>query len=372
MKLSLKNICFHIFLSGALIATGLVGTAQAVPDPMDRPSLMMLEGKSVRSVLLALTRANKRLIAVGEQGIILLSDDDGKTWRQSQTPVSVTLTDVYFTTSKKGWAVGHSGIVLRSNDSGETWTKQLDGIKAAKMSLDSVNNLIEKKKGDSETLKKAKTAAELLVKDGPDKPFLKIYFSDENTGFIIGAYNLIFRTDDGGDTWKPWQDRLKNVDSLHLYGMSAKGNDIYLAGERGFFLRSSDKGQTFHAIATPYQGTYFGCITVSDGAVLVYGLKGNAYLSKNRGVTWQVIKTVPTSITSGIQLRDGGVVLITEGGEVLLSKDMGCAFQPIKIDHPSPFTDVIETEDGNLLLVGVLGVTRIPGQRNSEAKGDNK
>jgi photosystem II stability/assembly factor-like uncharacterized protein len=63
--------------------------------------------------LTGIARAGKRLVAVGERGIVVLSDDDGATWRQASVPVSVTLAAVQFPTPTQGWVVGHYGVVLR-------------------------------------------------------------------------------------------------------------------------------------------------------------------------------------------------------------------------------------------------------------------
>ncbi|MFU0418243.1 WD40/YVTN/BNR-like repeat-containing protein, partial [Acinetobacter baumannii] len=76
-------------------------------------------------MLLDATRAGKRVVAVGEHGIVLLSDDEGKTYRQARTvPVSATLSAVSFADEKHGWAVGQWGVILATSDGGETWVKQ--------------------------------------------------------------------------------------------------------------------------------------------------------------------------------------------------------------------------------------------------------
>ncbi|WP_445667044.1 hypothetical protein, partial [Klebsiella pneumoniae] len=55
----------------------------------------VLSQASVRSVhpdrgyLLSVARAGERLVAVGESGLVILSDDQGATWRQVQAPVNV-------------------------------------------------------------------------------------------------------------------------------------------------------------------------------------------------------------------------------------------------------------------------------------------
>lgn len=108
----------------------VVGAEVGVRDVLDQPA--RLSERAVSSVLNAVVLAGTRLVAVGERGVVLLSDDNGRSWRQAgSVPVSVALTDVHFVSATHGWAVGHSGVVLHSDDGGETWMRQLDGNQAA-------------------------------------------------------------------------------------------------------------------------------------------------------------------------------------------------------------------------------------------------
>src|SRR5436305_1593689 len=105
MKHSLSTTLTGPFVLSLLIAvpfTGIGTSGSAQPkDVLERPALM--SPRAARSVLLAVVRADKRLVAVGEGGIVLLSDDNGNTWRQVPVPVSTTLTNVYFADGKNGW-----------------------------------------------------------------------------------------------------------------------------------------------------------------------------------------------------------------------------------------------------------------------------
>ena len=48
---------------------------------------------------------------------------------------------------------------------------------------------------------------------------LDVWFADENNGYAVGAYNLIFRTRDGGMTWESWFDRTENPKFFNLYAI---------------------------------------------------------------------------------------------------------------------------------------------------------
>src|SRR6187455_2026990 len=105
---------------GAVLAVAIAASAHAAPflDPLDVPAqLSPLAGKSL---VQAVARAGATLVAVGQRGHILVSADDGKSWRQSPVPVSSDLVSVFFVGERKGWAVGHDGVILATADGGAT------------------------------------------------------------------------------------------------------------------------------------------------------------------------------------------------------------------------------------------------------------
>ena len=328
------------------------GAKVTTPAALVQPALVT--PKALQAAMLAVGVAGARLVAAGERGVILYSDDAGKSWRQAAVPVSVSLTALQFVDSRNGWAVGHQGVVLHTTDGGATWKKQLDGIQAAALVLSDASASFGPERD------KAVADAQRLVDDGPDKPFLDLYFDSPTSGYVLGAYNMMFRTVDGGATWQPWQSRVANPKGLHLYGMRGTGNAIYLAGEQGLLLRSTDKGDSFKALPTPYKGSYFGLLSARGGVLLAYGLRGNAFRSTDQGATWSQVATgVQASLAAGTVTSDGAVVLVSQGGDVLVSRDDGRTFVP-QPGTALPLAAVAQAGDGTLVVAGLRGVRRIP------------
>ena len=109
----------------AVVAFAACGSARAQVDPDDfanKPA--EIEPLAAQSLLLDLATAGTRMVAVGERGHVLLSDDHGATWRQAKSvPTRAMLTAVFFADNEYGWAVGHDETILNTVDGGETWTR---------------------------------------------------------------------------------------------------------------------------------------------------------------------------------------------------------------------------------------------------------
>ena len=357
-----------IRLAPSLSAAVLVGVCAVALAPAAHSVEVPKEGQSIKSklateaLLLGVVRAGKRLVAVGEYGNVILSDDDGETWRQAKSvPTSVTLTAVHFADDKRGWAVGHDTFVMHTADGGETWTKQFGG-------------------GES------------------DNALLSVFFKDDGRhGWAVGAFNYTLETTDGGKTWAerktlmpppdvppdqaapaPLEDidptaPKKTVpgagpddpyaaatgDENHLNAMFAgpDAETLFIAAEAGAVYRSLDGGTTWEKVLTGYAGSFWGGLTAQDGSSYVVGMRGNIWHSTDKGATWVKLDTAGAdqSVAGGVQLADGSFVFVGLGGQVLYSSD-GRAFTLTYRPDRKGLNAVILDGADKLLVFGEAGV----------------
>jgi photosystem II stability/assembly factor-like uncharacterized protein len=305
--------------------------AFAAPLPLqaaDAATVTSIESpKAVTSLLLDIAHAGKRLVAVGDRGHILFSEDAGRNWVQARVPSRQLLTAVYFVDDKHGWAVGHDAQILATDDGGANWTLQFEDLER-------------------------------------EAPLLDIWFRDASNGYAVGAYGALLETSDGGKHWENVSDRLDNEDGYHLNGIAAvKDAGLFVVGEAGSMFRSADWGQTWEKVQGPYEGTLFGAIgTSSANTVLAYGLRGNLYRSTDFGNTWQQVKLLSDSgplefgLANASLLKDGTVVIVGHGGSVLTSKDSGRTFSVVNRADRASLSGVTDDAAGNLILVGQGGV----------------
>ena len=348
---------FSTALSGLGIAAALAFSAPAIGadfvDVLDSPAQM--SPLASRSLLQKVTKAGNRLVAVGQRGHVLTSSDAGATWKQSQVPVSVDLTSVFFVDDKEGWAVGHDGVILHTSDGGERWGVQLTGRTANERLVAAMERKVAADPA-ADDAKKLLEEAKRYAEQGADKPFLDVWFADARTGYAVGAFNLIFRTGDGGKTWEPWFDRTDNPKFFNLYAIAPVAGDLYIAGEGGVVLKLDPAAQRFKALATGYGGSFFG-VADAGSAVLVFGLRGNVYRSEDGGRTWTKVDTgLAASVVSATRTSGGTVLLADVAGRLSGSTDDGRTFAAMTLKRPMPVTGIADAGAGKVALSGSRGI----------------
>jgi photosystem II stability/assembly factor-like uncharacterized protein len=326
----------------------------AVVMEMNHPAI--LTARAAQGLIISIARAGNRLVAVGERGRILLSDDDGGSWRQVATPTSVTLTQIRFATPTAGWAVGQMGVVLHTENGGLTWAIQFDGIRAGQVMLAAAKADIAAH-GASDATTANLQAAEQTVAAGPNVPFLTILPLSPKNLVIAGAFGMAFASTDGGASWQSIADNVTDTSGLHIYDLVESDGAVFAAGEQGLVLAGSFAGK-FSIISTPFQGSFFGDLVAPDKSLLVYGLQGTILRSADQGKDWaQPVSGAESGIDCGIVLRNGDILLGDIAGDLLLSHDDGKTFTLSQAQQP--VAGLAQAADGSVILAGPRGLARL-------------
>jgi photosystem II stability/assembly factor-like uncharacterized protein len=300
----------------------VLGAAAFAFSPRPLPVFPATAVSASRVLLLGAAAADKRAVAVGERGVVVLSDDEGRSWRVAKTPTEATLTAVHFVDGRRGYAVGHDAVILMTEDAGETWTQ---------------------------------------VHAAPDeeKPLFAVWFENAERGIAAGAYSSLYETVDGGRSWRampaPEGDRHFNA----LAG-GADGK-LLLVGESGLIMRSGDAGRSWTTIDSPYKGSFFGALRLGDASWLAFGLRGNAFRSDDDGDSWNPVTPVGAgaSLMGGALLPDGGVLLVGREGVLLESRDRGGSFTARKTADGKALAAAVALPSGARVVVGEGGAARL-------------
>src|SRR6188472_719465 len=100
------------------VLAGIAAQTTAKEEPV-KPTrnLYAIWGSSAKNVFLV-------GYASGAVGLILHSQDQGKTWSQPKSNTTQELYSIWGSSEKNIYAVGAHGTILRSIDNGKTWEKQ--------------------------------------------------------------------------------------------------------------------------------------------------------------------------------------------------------------------------------------------------------
>ena len=339
MSFSFSSVSFRSVSVGKLFSLGAVSALSlallAAPVPAraadeaaaaDATEFATPSALASHDLLLSATMAGKRMIAVGQFGHVIYSDDGGQSWVQAKSvPTQVTLTSVYFVNDKLGFAGGHDSTVIKTEDGGETWTKSYHNI-------------------DSQA------------------PIMTVYFVDADHGFAMGAFSFVIETKDGGKTWEQRALVTGDNEDSHLNkAFATKDGTILVAAEFGKVFRSTDQGATFTVVNSGYEGSFWGGLSLKDGSALVYGMRGNVYRSRDDGASWTKVDAgTDKSVSGGWELDNGTIVLVGLQGYVGYSTDGGDHFTEVTRADRLGYVAVLPGADHKIAVFGEPGVKMQP------------
>ena len=256
-------------------------------------------------------------IAVGSSGSCLLSSDGGVSWSNISMPTSQTLSAIDFPTRSKGWAVGEDGAILNTTDGGMNWT---------------------------------------IMTSGSSSYLFDVKFFDSLTGLAVGEKGVILRTENGG---RSWEKLLTNV--LNSYtGIDCKGDTGIIVQYEAAPLYSSDRGKTWNLTETTGGNTDLEAVRfLGNGRVIAVGnlprltdtFGVRIIISTDGGKRWQGIQTgLPASWypLNALDINSRGeIVVVGEHGSIANSPDNGKTW---KVSTYSRLRDYSNAPDYNVRL----------------------
>lgn len=249
---------------------------RSAPEPGDQPL------RTDRVQINALLKLGERVVAVGERGSILLSDDQGVSWQAAvlQPQRNVALTALVDLGQQRVLAVGHDGWILRSSDGGSHWQ-------------------------------------EVRHDDSLGEPLLGAWSAGGERVLAYGSFGKFYQSDDAGLSW---HSLALEVDSAHLNSMDG-GTDgrRMLVGEQGLVLRSRDAGQHWQTLPAFYNGSLFGVVRLSAELWVSYGMRGHVFVSQDFGDSWSPLKVGNSLPLYGhVRLPEqGGLLIVGAGGSLV-------------------------------------------------------
>lgn len=254
-----------------------------------------IEGVPTRSTLTAVHARGNQAWAVGHDAVILRSADQGLSWERvwwsegcrrvgdtSHLPPDAEcegpLMDVLFVDDQRGFAIGAYGLMLVSEDGGRSWDYfEVPGMVdeddedfgwggAAEGGLRE-DAFDEDDEDDDWTL----PTDEFDASEGIEKHLNAMALTPDGELVIVGEAGSAWRSRDGGENW----ERINLPYQGSLFGVIALGPGHVLAfGMRGNVFETTDLGDTWTPVDSGTELSLMGGTALPNGGAVLVGNNG--------------------------------------------------------------------------------------------------
>ena len=140
---------------------------------------------------------------VEKNGMVLATQDGGKTWNKPKMTLRGPLYAMTFVNEQLGWTVGGKGTILGTEDGGQTWQVQKSPTREPLLAVTFVNEQQGWTVGGKGTILATEDRGQTWqVQESPTKEALYVVmFIDEKRGWTVSIDGEILATEDGGQTW---------------------------------------------------------------------------------------------------------------------------------------------------------------------------
>lgn len=272
-----------------------VGGAGDIYHTEDDGQTWQRESNDSSLALLSVSFSKSNTIAVGQYGVILVRDRDGK-WRQVESGTKERLFAVDVNNSGYAIAAGSFGTLLRSLDGGNSWESVAPSW--AGIFSDPDNRL-----------------GGLF-----DPSIYGVKVSESGRAWVVGELALIMNSDDQGLTWTIVNAGGSSQDGVSptLSAIDMRSDGVaYAVGQEGFMLRSRDFGGTWEELRPVTHQNLLSVKTKSNGLIIAPGMR-DIIMSTNDGESWRSVK--------GLDIQTGwygSVAIPSAGAGVLVAGNNG-------------------------------------------------
>jgi len=198
-------------------------------------------------------------------------------------------------------------------------------------------------------------------------------FVDQRTGWVVGAFGMIARSRDGGQSWQ-----VQNSGTLdNLFDVSFIDSvNGWAVGRAGLILRTRDAGESWQKQVSGTEQHLFSVAAISPQRAVAVGDWGSILVTDDGGQTWSrrsIDRDVILNAQSWADAEHGCIV--GEAGTVLMTTDGGATWE----DRPAGTEKTLfgvffrSVQEGWLVgLDGMILRTRDAGASWETLRGDTE
>lgn len=228
---------------------------------------------------------DQHAVAVGDEGVVIVTHDAGKSWIAVDTPksgISNKLIRVKVYPKGVAWAVGEGGVLLKTSDHGDHWSlaRSEEDVVWNDVALAGDKVVVVGERG--RILSSHDNGSTWREVSSPVKSSLmSVAFRSEKEGVAVGLDGVVLATHDGGAGWQ----KAEFTSPDHIGGVKASDqvDGKSLQQNRPEYLLSVEKNRSEHLLSVSWLNDRW----------LATGTKGVVALGSEDGSRWSGVRLAP-------------------------------------------------------------------------------
>lgn len=296
-------------------------------------------------------------------------------WSALPKPTQNTLSRVYFIDSVRGWIAGHNGTLMNTTNGGVKWNQVIQDRKGEipDIFVRNVNDLwsIEFQYPVDDTswfgsniLHTTNGGQTWSIQRFDSTIFRSIVFLDSLTGFMGGSYGTIVKTINGGKTWYKVSDSSGHKFPIYKIKFYSKSYGYAVGGQleiAGVIWRTTDGGETWRSKIVSgdpvFNLHYFDSLHVYCGMSDIDQSGAGFLRTIDGGITWTFENTTIWGEPTAFAFRTPteGWVPMGIAAMCLKTTDQGLTWQQIIVPQQTAVYDISFPDERTGYMVGRNG-----------------
>lgn len=325
--------CF-IFLSSIAIGQSIWSVINPLPPVVDYDDVQFID--------------NETGWAISHDGLLINSINGGENWTILNNEVTHNPSCLSFLNLNNGWLTGWQGI-YKTTDGGLTWELNFSIQESGFASIIFVSEQIAYANSQYGHIYKTTNGGQNWeLKYELNTNSIKIYFTDELTGWTLNNYS-VFKTTDGGESWfeimvSSSPHALKD---LHF----VDENFGWIAADKNLLVHTKNGGLSWDTIPVPAQNyENFNVVHFFNETTGKVFSQDYCYLTLDGGISWEQIM-IPQEDNLAVSLPTETFTCMV-GENVYYSNDGGYNWESPDVGNTFYQTSMCLGEDQDIYIAG--------------------
>lgn len=275
--------------------------------------------------------------AAGTYGAMVRSTNGGNSFVYEPSVTNGYVSDIEFINTTTGYAItGFSqGDILKTTNAGESWVSQISSYTLSIYGISFTSSETGYLAGSLTVYKTSNggTNWQTIYNSTTSEIFTDVFFTNENTGYVIGSYGRLLKTTNAGLNWTA--STIPNPGTILSSIYFVNENTGFAVGDNNAAVKTTNAGVNWNPMSVVSPFVNLSEVFFTDENNGYISCATGIYKTTNAGSAWFALST-PAGGYNSVQFRGSFGYAVGGEGNIIKSTDAGANWivQPTVTDNP--------------------------------------